>query len=175
LVPLKVTNLPLLNSWISAKTGLFHHQLINCLHTVDNRTSDEESIISVLKSESHNFFLGASDDETYSPRDQQGHQQGQQGGLPPRPPSARSRDKSPRSNTPSSEKSPRSNTPSSGHHSAGSKLSGSGSLQEGCLRNLFTELYYYYYLKCLIGLKDIFYIIFFMEQHSARTTVLLKQ
>jgi hypothetical protein len=117
--------------------------IIKCFHTVDNRTNDEESIMSVLKRESHNFFLGASDDEAYSPRDQQGQQQQQQqGGLPPRPPSARSRDKSPRSNTPSSEKSPRSNTPSSGHHSAGSKLSGSGSLQEGCLRNLLIELYY---------------------------------
>ena len=58
---------------------------------------------------------GASDEDAYSPRDQQ-----QQPGLPPRPPSARSRDKSPRSATPS-----RCNTPSSGHHSAASKLSAS--------------------------------------------------
>ena len=65
------------------------------------------------------FFLG-SDDDSFGARESHG--------LPPRPPSSRSRDKSSRSITPSSamsERSPRPTTPSSGHHSAGSKLSGS--------------------------------------------------
>lgn len=41
-------------------------------------------------------------------------------GLPPRPPSVRSKDKSVRSTTPNSEKDVLSPTPSSGHYSAGS-------------------------------------------------------
>ena len=45
----KITYHPLLSSWNSARTRLFYHQLINCIHTVDNRTCDKESIISVLK------------------------------------------------------------------------------------------------------------------------------
>jgi len=80
--------------------------LVRPLSTIDSGLYSTDSTDSEHEDKSR--IEGASDDESFSLR----------GALPPRPPSYRARDKSPRSNTPSSaancEKSPRSNTPSSG-------------------------------------------------------------